>query len=227
MSRLYGRLLILYLLVFTALLLLIHAQPYDDHELRDLLMPEGCPVPCFMGIRPGVTRADEAVRLLKAQAWVAQVVTNNPQKPYQIWWRWNTAVSEFLRSAPLNPNFPVNGEVRANGGVVSSIMLQPKLRLGDVVLLRGLPRSAQLIYSGAILNPSRSVSALMLLEYEADGFWISGTAQCPYTSALWYIPVRLTITNDFDGRSLGTTRPIDRKTFLDSIRRISNLMCGL
>lgn len=227
MSRLYGRLLILCLLVFSALLLLIHAQSYDDHELRDLLMPEGCSAPCFMKIKPGMTRADEAVRLLKAQALVADVVTNNPQKPYQIWWRWNTAASEFLRSAPLNPNFPVNGEVHANGGVVSSIVLQPKLRLGDVVLVRGLPRSAQLIYSGAILNPSRSVSALVLLEYEADGFWVSGTVQCPYTSALWYIPVRLTITNDFNGRSLGTTRPIDRKTFLDSIRRTSNLMCGL
>jgi hypothetical protein len=37
-------------------LLFIHAQAFDDSELRAFLTPpEGCPAPCFMGIRPGET----------------------------------------------------------------------------------------------------------------------------------------------------------------------------
>ncbi len=66
MIRLYGRLFILGLLVFTTLLLLIHAQSYDDHELRELLMPEGCSSPCFMGIKAGVTTVENAVKNLEA-----------------------------------------------------------------------------------------------------------------------------------------------------------------
>src|SRR4051794_14092484 len=64
------RLAILLIVLFTAVLLLIHAQPYDDHELRQLLLPEGCPAPCFMGIRPGVTTMDEALELLKKSGWI-------------------------------------------------------------------------------------------------------------------------------------------------------------
>jgi hypothetical protein len=37
MSRFYLRLTLLPIVLFTAVLLVIHAQPYDDHELRQLL----------------------------------------------------------------------------------------------------------------------------------------------------------------------------------------------
>jgi hypothetical protein len=53
------------ILLFTAALAVIRAQPYDDHELRELLLPAGCPAPCFMGIRPGVTTVEEAVKILE------------------------------------------------------------------------------------------------------------------------------------------------------------------
>ena len=52
MIHLYVRLTLLPVLLLTVALLLIRAQPYDDHELRALLLPEGCPAPCFMGEDP-------------------------------------------------------------------------------------------------------------------------------------------------------------------------------
>ena len=70
MFRFYLRLSLLPLTLFSAVLLLIHAQPYDDHDLRQLLLPEGCPAPCFMGIRPGVTTEDEALKILRSSGWV-------------------------------------------------------------------------------------------------------------------------------------------------------------
>ncbi len=53
MPRFYLRLILIPIALFTLVLIVIHAQPYDDHELRELLLPEGCPAPCFMGIRSG------------------------------------------------------------------------------------------------------------------------------------------------------------------------------
>lgn len=58
------------IILLSGIMLVIHAQPYDDHELRALLMPEGCEMPCFMGIRPGVTTVDEAVKILENSGWV-------------------------------------------------------------------------------------------------------------------------------------------------------------
>src|SRR5262249_36733781 len=69
-TRLYLHLILLPLVIFTAALLLAHTQPLDDHELRELLLPEGCPAPCFMGIRPGVTTEDDAIAIIKASKWI-------------------------------------------------------------------------------------------------------------------------------------------------------------
>ena len=51
--RLHLGLILIFAILFTSALLIVHAQLYDNHELRDLLLPDGCPAPCFMGIRPG------------------------------------------------------------------------------------------------------------------------------------------------------------------------------
>ena len=53
---------------------IINAQPYDDRELRSILIPpDDCPAPCFMGIRPGVTSFDQAINILQSHEWIAQM----------------------------------------------------------------------------------------------------------------------------------------------------------
>jgi hypothetical protein len=227
MIRFYMRLILLPSMIFMAVVLLIRAQPNDDHVFRQALMPGGCLAPCFMGIRPGVTTSKDALTLLKTHSWIAAVNTIDSEKPDQIWWTWNQNAPDILKSAPISPTFPINGEVHSNSELVSSIRFRPNLTLGDIVLAMGLPPASQFVFGGIILIPNRSVPAIITLEYEKDGFWATGTAKCPYTANLWDIPAQLTITNDFNGMSLGTVRPIDRATFLDSIRRTSNLMCRL
>jgi hypothetical protein len=227
MIHFYLRVALIPCVIFIVVLLFIRAQLYDDQQLRQALPPAGCTAPCFMDIHPGMTTSKEAMTLLKVHAWVAKVVTINADNPYQIWWTWSKNAPDFLKSVPINPTFPVNGEILSPDEVVSSILFTPHLTLGDIVLAKGLPPMSQLIFGGIILRPSQSVPAIISFEYPADGFWASATLQCPYTSNLWNAPARLTITNDFNGMSLGTVRAIDRKTFLNSIHRTSNLMCGL
>ena len=67
MIRVYLTLASVLLGLLFAAAAVIRAQPYDDSELRAFLTPpEGCPAPCFMGIRPGVTTREEALTIFMA-----------------------------------------------------------------------------------------------------------------------------------------------------------------
>ncbi|MEZ4672408.1 MAG: hypothetical protein R3E39_31270 [Anaerolineae bacterium] len=81
--------------IFSISLVVIHAQPYDDHELRDLLLPPGCPAPCFMGIRPGVTTMDEAAKILEQHDWVSRIT----RRTSDISWEWNGGQIPLLRES--------------------------------------------------------------------------------------------------------------------------------
>jgi hypothetical protein len=73
--------------VFMVGIAVIHAQPYDDSDLREFLAPKGnCAAPCFMGITPGTTRLPEALAILEAHEWVGQIETKN--LPF-VTWTWS------------------------------------------------------------------------------------------------------------------------------------------
>src|ERR1700692_4503745 len=56
---------------FALLIAVITAQSADDSDLRRFLLPpEDCPIPCWQGIRPGVTHWDEADQILERNSWV-------------------------------------------------------------------------------------------------------------------------------------------------------------
>src|SRR5690348_5410752 len=95
MLRLYVRLVLFSLVLITAALLMLHARPPDDSDLRQLLSPEDCTAPCFMGIRPGLTTAQQAQVILQAHPWVDSVTyvgTTN------ITWRWSGRQPTWINS---------------------------------------------------------------------------------------------------------------------------------
>lgn len=74
LTRWLLRLLFMPTLLFVATISLIRAQPYDDAEMREFLLPpEGCDVPCWQGIRPGVTTVDEALGILNSLEWFGEI----------------------------------------------------------------------------------------------------------------------------------------------------------
>jgi hypothetical protein len=133
MSRFYLRLILIPIVLFALVLLIIHTQPYDDHELRELLLPEGCPAPCFMGIRPGVTTMDEAVKILEASGW-AEKIDSSFLKNYEgpILWNWTyqkpSWINEKLRSI-----------IYIKDKKVDAIVINSKFLLGQTKLTFGLP----------------------------------------------------------------------------------------
>jgi len=139
MTRFYIRWLFIPLIVFSIALWLIRLQPDDEHELRQLLLPEGCPAPCFLGIRPGVTTYDEAIQLLVASKWVEidPSKLNGDDITYPLILHWNGQQSPLLNATEgLNLTFQYT-KPRTVARI--SFLLEPHVHLGDVYGVLGKP----------------------------------------------------------------------------------------
>ncbi len=144
MRRFYLRLMLLGVVVFSATLLVIRAQPYDDHELRELLFPEGCPAPCFMGIRPGVT-ADEVVKLLEANKWIAKIDRESNKYGDRIKWTWNNRIPRWIN--PTSEGEVLVANIRKES-YVHTIRISSFLQLGAIYEVLGSPDEEYLNFDG-------------------------------------------------------------------------------
>lgn len=150
MPRFYLKLAAVLLgLVFT-IAAVIRAQPYDDSELRAFLTPpEGCPAPCFMGIRPGVTTAEEALAILEAHEWVREDIADDtfPSSGAglngRIWWRWDDPPAALLGSG-------YEGYMFIRDEIVESITFWTNIKMGELRLTLGVPDKLTIMkqYSG-------------------------------------------------------------------------------
>jgi hypothetical protein len=133
--------------------LLIRAQPYNDHALRTFLTPPSdCPAPCFMGIRPGVTMAWDALDMLEANQQVNDVLENfGNMRPevidYQlppmlsiIDWHWND--TQWIEMEK-------HGSLVMFDRQVSAINLYTNYTLGDLLLTYGFPDADKLTLSSS------------------------------------------------------------------------------
>jgi hypothetical protein len=100
MLRLYLRLTICFLVPVSVLLIIIRTQPYDDRAVRQLLQTDGCTAPCFLGIRPGITTASDAIALLRDSQWVQPETIAYTESDYGggAVWLWNKQASPLLSS---------------------------------------------------------------------------------------------------------------------------------
>ncbi len=138
MLTFYLRLALLPLIAFATALLVIRVQPYDNDELREALLAENCPAPCFMGIQPGVTTAEEAVAILEASAWVADYEYDPTLPLIRMTW-------SDQSPAWLNNEGSYNGSVMwVTEGVIDAFMLDTTLTLSDFLLAVGPPEGQRI-----------------------------------------------------------------------------------
>ena len=122
----YRRFALLPFAVFTISVLLIHAQPYEDHQLRQLLL-EGCPAPCFMGIRPGVTSQEEAEKVLNESKWVEKITFVSST---YISWTWSGQQPDWINQA-------FDGSLSLYNDRVIDVQFGTLLRFGNILLGMG------------------------------------------------------------------------------------------
>jgi hypothetical protein len=168
MTRFCLRLVLSLLVSFMAATLLIRLQPYDDRDLRQLLLPDGCPVPCFMGIRVGITTLDEAVKLLQASGWIN---TDQPElidggKEITMRFKWTGEQPDLINSRQeLAMAYPKSGSPK-----ITQIGLQVQLdmKLGTLHRMLGNPSG----FAGSSLRGINigipQPASLVLEEYYED-----------------------------------------------------------
>ena len=168
MHHFYLRLALLPVLLLTAALLLIHAQSYDDRELRQALLPEDCPAPCFMGIRPGVTNGEDAVKLLQANDWVGEIdngVSDN-QEGF-IRWDWSDQKPSWISEN-------TKGKIWITGQRVDTITIYSDFLLGETQLGLGIPE-------GELVDPTQDRggrSSLYTAFYNQKGLLVRNWQPC-------------------------------------------------
>jgi len=222
MTRFYLRFMIYPLIVAGVVILLVCAQPHNDHDLRWLPV-NNCLSACFLGIHPGKTTIEEAVKLLKAHPWISQVMPMNTRGSYRIGWFWSDDVPDFLKHTTTNPDFPADGGITFDNGVVRNIGFNTHLTFGDIALAWTYPNESQLVLPGLMIGEDSSVLAVVNIKY--DDYQISGTLNCPYTTHIWQTPIHINVTRAPNPLFLGFM-PADGRSFLGSIRHTSQLMCS-
>ncbi len=129
--------------LFVLSMLLIRAQPYDDSELRDFLTPpEGCPVPCFMGIRPGVTTAEEAIAILEAHPSLVDTIEPN--------------LPDGIRLRAIDPQSPtgdsISGYLSIENNIIQWLRIQTDVSLWELWAIYGQPDWATSAFPGGGAN---------------------------------------------------------------------------
>jgi hypothetical protein len=155
------------MILFAALVGLVHLQPQDLNPLLALVTPShNCAAPCWHGIQPGVTNAVEAITILEAHPWVGDMAINGNA----ISWRWNGA-----QPFPVQPGD--GGSLAVDRQIVAAITLETAARLGDVWLLLEQPEQGAFAYLGTVGLPHgymvkyRTNSMTVLAEVNCRRFW--------------------------------------------------------
>lgn len=133
MSRLIFSVAVFVAFLMSLIVLSVRAAPQEDPMLQAFLVPQGCPQPCLMGIRPGITSQSEAVAILQAHPWVDRLTGRTAIGGLS--WTWNGQQPDFLDWG----GFMV---VDDDGSRVLSINLGVRAPLGDVRAVLGKPTRA-------------------------------------------------------------------------------------
>lgn len=154
----------------------IRGQPYDDHDLSDLLFTPSCALPCFMGIVPGYTSSDEAAHILGASEWVEQIKVS----AYGILWRWSGSQPQAFQTSTAVVSGQFDGVIAVADNVVINIILSPSVKLGDLYLALGPPHKV-----GSI-SIQHGAYVQMNIPFGDEAFMASVTIECPVAVATYW-----------------------------------------
>ncbi|MCX9076566.1 MAG: hypothetical protein OIN84_01175, partial [Candidatus Methanoperedens sp.] len=155
--------------------------PYEDRVVPALIHDD-CPMPCFMGIRPGITSIDAAVYRLTTHAWsssseadfpaqVRYAVMYNAVLPRTLMnWRWSEAPPDWIDRTEL-------GGVLVEDRDVLNLTIRTNLSVGEFFLAFGAPDASSFLES---YNHEYRYTAW----YARLGLFISAQGPCP----VWHSP---------------------------------------
>jgi hypothetical protein len=175
--------------VFAASIGLIRAQPHDTAAIRDFLAPpQGCEMPCFIGICPGETTLDESMRILSQHQWISGVnVPGEFDSVYRsgfIYWHWSGEEPAFI-------DITRSSRLRVYRGVVDSISIQTNTTFGEIWMSLDMPEHGELLFSA---SEYLRMSALHDAIYWHGALSVQSVIRCPLTlQGWWEAPITLEV----------------------------------
>jgi hypothetical protein len=173
---------------------LIRAQQVDESLLEDFLR-QGCETVvgvCWHGIRPGITRIDDAAALLEAHPWVDDVFVRRQPLLEYISWTWNEKRPAFLDSSGERvPPF-----IWARAEIIDHITIPTLLSYGEALRTLGRPEQGAFLVLRARRNTRFPTLATVwhMAGYENGLYLIYMTASCPVSAQrMWGTPVTISI----------------------------------
>ncbi len=177
MTQLLARFTVTVFVRLMGLMILLRVQPYDDHGLRELLLPENCSAPCFMGIRLGVTTVEEAIRILEQHQWVDKVDIDETG----ISWTWSKQQPAIIDSFY---NGILGTDQQQSVQVADSILIRIRARLGDLQAVFGYSRR---YYNHKSIRAGVTWLDSVAMVFDANWFMAVATTHRPqYRSDFWY-----------------------------------------
>lgn len=161
---------------------LIRAQPYTDGLVQQLLVNNGCPAPCFLGIYPGETTAAEALALLRAHAWVDAGTIAYRDSDYGggAVWSWRDNASPLLGARQAG----FVSSPRQGVQVVDLVHITTTIVTGDIYLTLGANAYMMIGETGM------KDEAYIALFYPEHGISVWSNFPCPsYNDHIWKHPV--------------------------------------
>ncbi len=171
MLTVHGKLMLVGLVLFTALIFLIHTQPFDEATLKSVFIPDTCAMPCFMGIQPGLTTLDDAKEALQKHVWVGKLIWKPEGNIFG--WTWSgqqPALIDASQTGSLTPD--------AAGKLVDRIMIPTTTSVGAVSLVFGRLSEFKVAVYGYGFPPGEP-DVFYLTSYRDYPISVNGIIACP------------------------------------------------
>ncbi|MCB9454168.1 MAG: hypothetical protein H6672_22270 [Anaerolineaceae bacterium] len=179
---------LLLMVIFGAVGVAVVSPPVDDSGLVALLPSADCPAPCLLGLRPGLTTAEEAAAILTNHPWIRE--SSPPIAGSGILrWVWNgQQPALFGRGGGY-------GEVEIRDGTVYLIRILTPTPFADFWLLLGKPEYGTLGRSRVMPDAFQTHRAL----YPAYGLELKTVIrQNGDMKSFWDAAVEILVTTDTD-----------------------------
>ena len=184
------RFAVIFTILFTVALTVLHARFVDDTDLRRLLLaPTACSAPCLMDVRAGETSGDDAMKLVEQHDWTVGepifIQPINDINTHYVQWRWSG-------TQPAGVDERWQGQMRVSREQVAAMSIRTSLPLGAVWLLLGGTHKGTIIPAAS--RPERDVTVIAVFPVPSLLVRVTLSKQAS-TATFWSSPVEIELTS--------------------------------
>lgn len=149
-----------------ASIVVLRLLPNDDASIRALIMPpDGCPAPCFMNIRSGVTDSAAATKLISTHEWAQSPPfferSQDDMFTRYVVWQWSGQQPSGIDSRR-------QGRMRIYRNQAVGMVIDTTLTLGSVWLALGATDKGTLSLSESQLDSQM----MLVMAYPTEGLLV-------------------------------------------------------